>query len=1048
MSDTSSVRKRSTPHLETLLREPESGLRRQNAVLVDLARRPSLHSGNLAEALRDLAMAAAETLDVERVGVWFFTPDRQSIRCSELFERTPMLHSSGAELTAARYPVYFKALETERTITADDARLDPRTSGFTESYLDPFGVTSMLDAPIRRLGQITGVLCFEHTGAARTWTAEEENFASSMADLVAMAIDATERRSAQEALRRRVELEQLIASISTRFANLADEELDSAIEQILGEIGRFIGADRTHLMLLSDDDLSIRMTHEWDAPGAEQRKDYYGDMPAASFPWWIGRLQQRLDVIVNHRDDMPAEAVNERRIAERQGLLSVIFVPMILKKRTIGSVGATMLTRHTRWSDETIALLRITGEIFVSALERSRAYRALRSSEQRHRLLFERNLAGVYRNTVDGRMLDCNDALPRMLGYESKEEFLALNARDLYFDPQERDNFVGIAQTHGSIRSVEICLRRKDGQPVWLLESAHLTGGEGEPQIIEGTVIDITDRKLAETALRESEARYRLMAENSTDLISRSTMRGQILYVSEAVRSLLGYDASQMVGHSIFEFIAEEDHHGVREVTERIETQRAPQTFSYRAVRSDGTRIWFETTSRAIADPITGELTEIVAVSRDISERRRAEEQIEYQAYHDALTGLPNRLLFRDRLTIALAHAKRQQTPVAVMFLDLDRFKFVNDTLGHSLGDELLRIVGVRLRTVLREGDTIARMGGDEFTVLLTDLTTPTDAAKIAQKLLDTVAHPVRIEGHELYVTTSIGIALYPSDGDTAEALLKNADGAMYRAKEVGRNSYQLCTPAMNSRAAERLSIENSLRRALDRHELLVYYQPIVRLDTRQVVGMEALLRWDRPGHGIVPPAKFIGIAEETRMILSIGEWVLREACRKAKTWDRLRVAVNLSPRQFQQTDLCNVVASALEESGLEPRLLELEITESTAMLNTERSIATLKELRELGVRIALDDFGTGHSSLSYLRRFPLDRVKIDREFVQEIENSRSNRAIVSGVVAMAHGLDLAVTAEGVETEAQVQFLRENRCEEVQGFLFGKPSGSAGVPAG
>jgi diguanylate cyclase (GGDEF)-like protein/PAS domain S-box-containing protein len=916
VTDTTPVRKRSSAHLDTLLRESESGLRRQNAVLVDLARRPSLHSGNLADALRDLTVAAAETLDVERVGVKNHTPDRQSIRCSELFERTPMLHSAGSEITAASYPVYFKALESERTITADDARLDPRTSAFSESYLVPFGVTSMLDAPIRRLGQITGVLCFEHTGMARVWTPEEENFASSLADLVAMAIDATERRQAQEAMRKRVELEQLIAGISTRFANLADEELDSAIEDVLGELARFVGADRAHLMLFADDDLSIRMSHEWDGPGVVQRKDYYGDLPCASYPWWIGRLQQRLDVVIESLDALPAEAVNERRLLERQGIKSIVFVPMTLKKRTVGSVGCTMLTRETPWSDGTIALLRIAGEIFVSALERSRTYRALRSSEQR----------------------------------------------------------------------------------------------------------------------------YRLMAENATDLISRSTMRGRMVYVSDAARSLLGYDAPEMVGHSIFEFIAEADHHVVRQVTTRIAEQRAPQTFSYRALRKDGSFLWFETTSRAVPDPVTGELTEIVAVSRDISERRRAEEQIEYQAYHDALTGLPNRLLFRDRLTIALAHAKRQHTPVAVMFLDLDRFKFVNDTLGHSLGDELLRAIAARLRSVLREGDTIARMGGDEFTVLLTDLSTPTDAAKIAQKLLETVAYPVRVEGHELYATTSIGIALYPSDGDNAEALLKNADGAMYRAKEIGRNSYQLCTSAMNSRAVERLGVENSLRRALDRDELLVYYQPIISVETRQIAGREALLRWNRPEHGIVLPATFIDIAEETRMIVPIGEWVLREACRRAASWDGLRVAVNLSPRQFQQSDLRDVVAHALEESGLDPRLLELEITETTAMINTERSIATLNELRDLGVRIALDDFGTGHSSLSYLRRFPIDRVKIDREFVQAIENSRSNRAIVAGVLAMAHGLDLAVTAEGVETEVQFDFLCEQRCEEVQGFLFAKPA--------
>ncbi|HEX2059879.1 MAG TPA: EAL domain-containing protein, partial [Thermoanaerobaculia bacterium] len=866
----------------------------------------------------------------------------------------------------------------------------------------------------------------------------------SVADLVTMAIDAADRRQAQEALRHRVEFEKLIANISTRFINIADDELDAAIEEALGDLGRFVGADSAHVLLMSDDRLSARMTHEWNAPGIAARKEQYGDLPAASFPYWIDRVQTQLaNFAMTSIDELPPEAVNEKRIFSRVGLRSVLFVPMVVKKTMIGSVGCTSFTREVHWTDEIISLMRIAGEIFASAIERARAYGAVSASEERHRMLFERNLAGVYHNTLDGRILDCNDALAEMLGYDDKEELLRLNARDLYFDPSERDQFLHAVAEHGGMRSVETCLRRKDGRPVWLLESVHLLHSGGQP-ILEGTVIDITDRKQAETALRDSEARYRLMAENSTDLISRSTPDGTIVYASDAVRNLLGYEPSDLVGRDFCDFIHPDDRHAVDRAAAEMAQGRS-HTFIYRARRRDGRYVWFESTSRAIENPETGEPGEIVSVSRDISERRQAEEQIEYQAYHDALTGLPNRLLFRDRLTVALAHAKRQRTPVAVMFLDLDRFKFVNDTLGHSLGDELLRAVAARLRAVLREGDTIARMGGDEFTVLLADLRSVDDAAKIAQKLIDTIAYPFRVEGHELYVTTSIGIALHPNDGDTAETLLKNADAAMYRAKDAGRNSYQLCTRAMNSRAAERLSIESTLRRAVDREELVLHYQPLVRLDTRQIAGMEALLRWNRPGHGIVAPATFIGIAEETRMIVPIGEWVLREACRQAKQWQKsaypgLRISVNLSPRQFQQTDLREVVEAALNESGLAPRSLELEITESTAMLNTDRTIATLLELRELGVRIAIDDFGTGHSALSYLRRYPIDRVKIDREFIQEIETSRSNRAIVSAIVAMAHGLDLFVTAEGVETEGQVAFLREQKCEEVQGFLFGRPA--------
>ena len=1037
-------RSRSDHRLDALARETEGRLRRQNSVLVDLARRPSIQSGDLHAALREIAEAAAHTLEIDRVGVWFFTPDRHAIHCVELYERSTNSHKSGYELLAAQHPAYFRALESERVVVAHEAQRDPRTAAFAESYLIPLNITSMIDAPIRRLGHIAGVVCHEHVGPARYWTPDEESFACSLGDLVAMAIDARDRRLAQEALRHRAEFEKLVAAISTHFINLDEGEVDDGIDEALAAVGSFLGADRAHVLLLAPDGLTGTLTHEWCAPDVPPRKEGMSTVPAAAFPWWIGRLSAFENIYLRTLDDLPPEAVAERRLYERWGIRSVAAVPLVLNKTLIGYAACHSVTREDPWSEETLALLRIAGEIFVSAIERHRTQRALRGSERRHRLLFERNLAGVYRNTIDGRMLECNDALARMLGFDSKEEFLRLPAADLYFDPAERDRFVSAVRDHGAITNIEVCLRRKDGAPVWLLESVHLLPGDDGPDILEGTVIDITDRKLAETALRESEARYRLMAENSTDMISRTSARGELFYASDAIRMLLGYEPFEVVGRSIFEFIDENDHHLVRRAMLNIGNHSAPSTYSFRARRKDGVYIWFESTSRAIIDPETRSIVEIISVSRDISERRRAEEQIEYQAYHDALTGLPNRLLFRDRLTIALAHAKRQAGTVAVMFLDLDRFKYVNDTLGHSLGDELLKVIATRLRSVLREEDTVARMGGDEFTVLLADLESADGAAKVAQELLDAVGQPIHLEGHELYLTTSIGIALYPNDGDSAEALLKNADSAMYRAKEAGRSAYQLCTPAMNSRAAERLSLENALRRAVERHELVIHYQPQIRLDTQQVVGMEALLRWNRPGFGLVSPLTFIPIAEETRLIIPIGEWVLREACRQAKEWQRtlypsLRMSVNLSPRQFQQSDLRSVVMAALREAELEPCYLELEITESTAMLDTERTIATLEELRELGVRIALDDFGTGHSSLNYLRHFPIDRVKIDQEFVHEIDASRSDRAIISAVIAMAHGLDLHVTAEGVETHSQVSFLREQRCEEVQGFLFGRP---------
>lgn len=424
--------------------------------------------------------------------------------------------------------------------------------------------------------------------------------------------------------------------------------------------------------------------------------------------------------------------------------------------------------------------------------------------------------------------------------------------------------------------------------------------------------------------------------------------------------------------------------------------------------------------------------------------QRRVEDTIRHQASHDLLTGLPNRLLFSDRLSLMLANIHQHREMLAVIFIDLDGFKNINDTLGHAVGDELLQKVAKRLKKCLREKDTVARWGGDEFTILLSSIASAEDATNVAQKILDEMSIPFNFAGREFYVKASIGIALGPYDGEDAETLLKNADAAMYRAKQQGRNNYQMYTQAIGNKALERLILENNLYKALQKEEFLLHYQPQVDLRTGEIMGMEALIRWQSTDKGLIPPNHFIPLAEETGLICPIGEWVIRTACAQNKIWQELglppiRVAVNLSGRQFLQQDLVRTIAKALEETGLEPQYLEIEITESIAIQNVEFTISVLNCLKNMGIHISIDDFGTGYSSLWSLKRFPVNTLKIDRSFVRDLIDDPKDAAIINAAIALGHGLDLKVIAEGVETAEQFSFLRAVNCDGVQGYLFSPP---------
>ena len=542
-------------------------------------------------------------------------------------------------------------------------------------------------------------------------------------------------------------------------------------------------------------------------------------------------------------------------------------------------------------------------------------------------------------------------------------------------------------------------------------------------------------------ALRDTNRFAREIIDNAGEGIVVYDSELRYLIWNRFMEDLTGLAAKDVAGKSALELFPHIREQQVDEMIRRAaagETVAAPDTQF--AIPQTGRTGWVSAVYRPHLDA-NGKIVGVIGLIRDITERKSAEQQIEYQAYHDALTGLANRRLFQEHLSLALALAQRRHSFVAVLFLDLDHFKVINDSLGHSVGDALLKQVAKRLRHAVREGDTVARVGGDEFTIVLQEIGRPDEAAAVAKKVIRTVADPIEVNGHKLYVTTSIGVTVYPRDGEDAETLLKNADAAMYRAKGEGRNCYQMATSELNRTTQERMLLESGLHQAMETGEFAVHYQPQIDLETMQLAGMEALLRWNHPERGVIGPTEFIALAEERGMILLIGDWVLREACREAKRFhDRglrtLRVSVNISARQFRDESLLWTVESALGESGLDPRALELEITESVAMEDVDQTMATLTELRRSGVSIAIDDFGTGHSALSYLKRFPFDALKIDKSFIKDLPGGYADSAIVASVIQLANGLGIRVVAEGVETAEQLEFLREHGCREVQGFYF------------
>jgi diguanylate cyclase (GGDEF)-like protein/PAS domain S-box-containing protein len=705
-----------------------------------------------------------------------------------------------------------------------------------------------------------------------------------------------------------------------------------------------------------------------------------------------------------------------------------------------------------------------------------------RAEDELQRLLAEQQ--ALANNVIVGiafvrarKVARCNRRLEELFGYGAGE-LLGVSTREFYFTEAE---FEERARTYeeldaGHTHSREQWLRRKDGSGFWCL----LSGRAVEPgNPVKGHVWlfeDISERKRADEEIRRLAEEQRLILDNATVGIA-FVEKDALLRCNRAFCEMFGYEQEELLRKPVVEIargIYADPDLGERTGKDAYATTPPGGTFSAEAIyrRKDGTTfqgrgtgrrvdhgeraqrwIWIledvtaERAARESLERMVAERTaELQAANRrleaEIADRKQAEQRAQHLADHDPLTSLPNRRLLEDRLTQALALSQRNRRQTAVMFVDLDRFKTINDSLGHAAGDLLLKEVAERLVRQLRVVDTICRIGGDEFVVVLPEVARSSDAANVAQKIIETVSQPMTLEGRELQITPSIGISVFPDDGRDAETLIRNADAAMYHAKETGRAAYQFFTEQMNQAASRLLALENDLRRAVQKGEMRVYYQPIIDVRSDQPVAHEALVRWHHPSRGVVEPGEFLPLAEDTGLILRIGEWVLREACRWANfigTERGLPVSVNLSSRQFADPKLVELVGRVLADSGLPARLLELEVAEVTLMHNADHTLATLRKLKALGVSLAIADFGSGHSSLAFLRRFAVDKLKIDRAFIAETQADPDHRAIVAGIIGLAHTLGPKVVAVGVETEAQKEFLRSCECDYLQGYLTGRP---------
>ncbi len=681
--------------------------------------------------------------------------------------------------------------------------------------------------------------------------------------------------------------------------------------------------------------------------------------------------------------------------------------------------------------------------------ERKQAEEAIRRSEEKYRTILETIEEGYYEIDLAGNLTFYNDAVAVALRYD-KAELKGLNFRR-YVDEETGEKLMRVYQevltSRHPVANLECEIIRKDGTRMFGESSVMLTfNRDGEPDGFRGVVRDVTERKHSEKALRESETKFRTLVESTSEGLLQVDNQDRTLFVNNRFCEMVGYAAEELMGAEWTEILLDEEGQALIAQANERRRHSISDRYEISLTAKGGETVWATVSGAPIMDS-EGVVIGSLGVFSDITKRKLAEEQLLHDAFHDNLTGLANRALFMDHLQKTIERGKsRHSNPYAVLFLDFDRFKVINDSLGHAEGDRLLKQIARRLESATRAGDLVARLGGDEFVVLLSEMLSEDDALQIAERIQKNLKNPFDLNRSEIFISASIGIALSAAGHLRAEDMLRDADIAMYRAKSAGRAQYQVFDQSMHRQATSRLQMETEMRQSLERGEFSLYYQPIINLETDRLAGFESLVRWIHPQRGVISPMEFISAAEENNLILPLGRWILHESCRQLSEWQKkhpaaadLTVSVNLSGKQFLQSDLADQVILSLVAANLAPHCLKLEITESYLMENSEKAAGIMEKLRDIGVEISLDDFGTGYSSLSYLHRLAVDNLKIDRSFVSRMIDSKENSEIVFTIIKLAQNLKMKVIAEGIETVEQLEHLKSLRCEYGQGFYFSKP---------